>query len=129
MSEKLEVLSVEDIETYITSGKLQDSCHIALNRTLAYCRLLISLYRQTDTLAKELKANVNAARERAASTTGELVAMTKRADTAEAKLEAVPVDAIRRCWAQEYVSEDDWANDSATVWDWLDAMEAVVTAP
>ena len=86
MSEELEVLSVEDIEAYVNGKNLQDACHIALSKALTYCRLLIGLYRQTDTLAAELKANANAARERAADATRELTEMRQRAEAAERDL-------------------------------------------
>ena len=38
---------------------------------------------------------------------------------AEAKLAAVPVDAIRRCFAQEYNNEEQWASDTNIVQAWL----------
>lgn len=114
MSDELEVLSVEDIEAYINGKNLQDTCHIALSKALAYCQLLIGLYRQTDALATELKANANAARERAAQTTRELTDMRQRT---EAALALVPA------YAEYYASVvaqgdapdtfDDWRNGAS----------------
>ncbi len=75
MSNELQVLSVEDIEAYISGEYLKDSYEVTADKALTYCRLLIGLYRQTDTLTRELKANAAAARERTSNTTSELVAV------------------------------------------------------
>ena len=46
-------------------------------------------------------------------------ASAQRAAAAAAKLAAVPVDAIRRCFAQEYNNEEQWASDTNIVQAWL----------
>lgn len=45
--------------------------------------------------------------------------LRQRALAAEAKLAAVPVDALRRCFAQEYDDEAQWAEDTNIVQAWL----------
>ena len=106
MSSELEVLTVENIESYVASGYLLDSYEVAVDKALKYCYLLLHLVRQTDSLAAELKENANAARERAANTTRELTAMRQRADAAEAALAAVPRNEIKQLYIATITPSD-----------------------
>ena len=55
----------------------------------------------------------------------QLAAATAQLQAAEAKLAAVPVAAIRRCWGKEYYDDNEWAGDCNLVQSWLDTVQEV----
>ena len=71
-----------------------------------------------------LRASLAALEAALVAAEAERVRLVARAAAAEAQLAAVPVDALRRCFADSH-DDEEWASDTDAVHAWLDAQPEV----
>ncbi len=113
------------LQTWGSALRLLQAAQIELDAARAALAALTARAEAAEAEQTRLEAKIVEVTADCNSNAANAYAAIKRAEEAEAKLAAVPVEAIRRCFAQEYDDESQWAEDTNIVQSWLATQSEV----